>query len=120
MDPTFTPLVVALVAGVPGILAAVLVFRSARRANDVNEQAANLGWVKELRQDAIDTRREVEALQEQVRQLRRQLDVVTREADHWINEHQSMRRQTWRPGMTIERLRELFGPPDPPAASATR
>lgn len=74
--------------------------------------------MKELRQDTIDAREEVVQLRTEVRELRRQLDVVTREADHWIAEHQSMRRHTWRPGMTIDRLRELIGPLDPPAAAA--
>lgn len=112
------PVVVALIAGVPGLIAAFLVFRSSSRANNVNETAANLAWVKELRQDASDAREEVEQLRGQVRELKRQLDLVTREADHWINEHQSMRRHVWRPGMSIDRLRELIGPVDPPGATA--
>ena len=114
MDKT---IVVALIAGVPGLIAAFLVFRSSSRANDVNQQAANLGWVKELRQDAVDAREEVDQLRNQVRELRRQLEAVTREADHWIAEHQSMRRHAWRPGMTIERLRDLIGPIDPQATA---
>jgi uncharacterized protein YlxW (UPF0749 family) len=111
-------IVVALIAGVPGLVAAYLVYRSSRRANSVAEDQANLGWARELRQDAHDAREEVEQLRGQVRELRRQLDVVTREADHWIAEHQAMRRHTWRPGMTIDRLRELIGPIDPPNATA--
>jgi peptidoglycan hydrolase CwlO-like protein len=110
--------VVALIAGAPGLVAAFLVYRSANRANDVNARAAELGWVKELRQDAADAREEVDQLRAQVRQLQRQLDVVTREADHWIAEHQAMRRHAWRPGMTLDRLRELIGPIDPPTATA--
>lgn len=117
MDKTF---VVALIAGVPGVLAALLVYRSSRRANAVAQDQANLGWAKELRQDAMDAREEVEQLRTQVRELRRQLDAVTREADHWISEHQSMRRHVWRPGMTVERLRELIGPVDPPATANGR
>jgi chromosome condensin MukBEF ATPase and DNA-binding subunit MukB len=66
----------------------------------------------------IDAREEVDQLRAQVRQLQRQLDVVTREADHWIAEHQAMRRHAWRPGMTLDRLRELIGPIDPPTATA--
>lgn len=115
MDKT---VVVALIAGIPGVLAAWLVYRSSTRANSVNEAAANLGWVKELRQDTIDAHKEVDQLRGQVRELRRQLEIVTREADHWIAEHQTMRRYTWRPGMTIDRLRELIGPVDPPTATA--
>ncbi len=115
MDKT---VVVALIAGVPGLVAAYLVFRSSSRATDVNARAAELGWVKELRQDTVDAREEVDQLRNQVRDLRRQLEAMSREADYWINEHQTMRRHTWRPGMTIERLRELIGPIDPGATTA--
>jgi HAMP domain-containing protein len=111
-----TPVLVAIVAAVASIAAAFIAARSSRRATDVNEQAANLGWVKELRQDAVDARKEVSELRAEVRELRRQLEVVTAEADHWIAEHTTIRRHAFRPGMNIERLRVLFGPdPAPPA-----
>lgn len=113
-----TPTLVAIISAGTSLTAAGLVYRAGRRANDVNEQAANLGWVKELRQDAMDARKEVAELRGEVRELRRQLAVVTGEADHWISQQQTMHRQAWRPGMTIERLRELLGP-EPPAASTT-
>ena len=126
-----TPVIVALIAAAASVVTAFYAARASRRVAaitaaaahrtaDVNEQAANLAWVKELRQDASDARDEVEQLRGQVRELRRQLDAVTREADHWIAEHQSMRRHAWRPGMTIERLRELVGPIDPPATANGR
>jgi uncharacterized coiled-coil DUF342 family protein len=114
VDKTF---VVALIAGVPGVLAAFLVYRASNRANSVNARTADLAWARELRQDAHDAREEVDQLRNQVRELRRQLEAVTREADHWIAEHQSLRRHAWRPGMTIDRLRELIGPLDPPATA---
>jgi HAMP domain-containing protein len=113
-----TPVATALIAAGAAVVAAFFSWRSSSRATDVNARAAELGWVKEMRQDAIDAREEVEQLRTQVRELRRQLDAVTREADHWIAEHQTMRRHVQRPGMTIERLRELFGPLEPPAAAA--
>jgi predicted RNase H-like nuclease (RuvC/YqgF family) len=106
--------VVACVAAGAAIVAAIISARSSRRATDVNEQAANLEWVKELRRDAVDARKEVAELRSEVRELRRQLAVVTGEADYWINEHQALRRHAWRPGMTIERLRELLGHEPPP------
>jgi HAMP domain-containing protein len=113
-----TPVVTALIAAGAATLAAVFSWRASSRATDVNARAADLGWVKEMRQDAHDAREEVEQLRGQVRELRRQLDAVTREADHWIAEHQAMRRHAWRPGMTIDRLRDLIGPVDPPTATA--
>lgn len=112
-----TPTVVALIALVGTLFTVFFTFRSSGRATDVNQQVANVGLVKELRQDAIDTREELDQVRNQVRDLRRQLEAMTREADYWINEAQTMRRHTWRPGMTIERLRELIGPIDPPAAA---
>jgi uncharacterized protein YlxW (UPF0749 family) len=112
-----TPTIVALIALGGTLVTVFFTFRSSGRATDVNARAAELGWVKELRQDTIDAREEVDQLRNQVRDLRRQLEAVTREADYWINEHQTMRRHTWRPGMTIDRLRELIGPIDPPAAA---
>jgi Ni/Co efflux regulator RcnB len=104
-----TPVLVAIVAAVASIAAAVIAARSSRRATDVN-------WVKELRQDAVDARKEVADLRAEVRELRRQLAVVTNEADHWIAEHTTIRQHAFRPGMTIERLRELFGPDAAPPA----
>lgn len=113
-----TPIIVGLIAGVPGILAALLVYRSSRRATAVAQDQANLGWARELRQDAADARSEVQKLRDEVRELRRQLMLAQNEADHWISEHNTMRRQAHRPGMTIERLRELLGPVEPPPAIA--
>lgn len=115
-----TPVLVALIASFSSLVAALLVYRSSRRANAVSQEQANIGWAREVRQDATDARSEVAALRNEVRELRRQLDIVTREADHWITEHQTMRRYTWRPGMTIDRLRELIGPLDPPATANGR
>ncbi len=112
-----TPTIVALIALGGTLVTVFFTFRSSGRATDVNARAAELGWVKELRQDTIDAREEIDQLRNQVRELRRQLDAVTREADYWINEHQTMRRHVNRPGMTLERLREMFGPLDPPAAA---
>ena len=98
-----------VVAGIGALFA----YKSSGKANDVSEKANELGWVKELRQDAIDTRREMDACQVQVTQLRRQLAVVTREAEHWVSEFQFIHRTVWRPGVTVERLREMLGPPPP-------
>lgn len=110
-----TPIVTALIAAGAAVIAAFFAWRSSSKATDVNEQAANLAWVKELRQDAADARREVQQLRDEIRQVRRELAVAQGEADHWNAEHQTMRRHAWRPGMTIDKLRELLGPVDPAA-----
>lgn len=119
-----TSVAVAIIAALSSMFCAVLVWRSSRRANavqaaatDVNARAAELAWVKEVRQDAKEARDEIEGLQEQVRTLSRQLAVVTREADHWIAQYQFVHRTAWRPGMTLEQLRAILGP-DAPQATA--
>lgn len=112
-----TPIVTALIAAAAAVVAAFFSWRSSSRATDVNLRAAELGWVKEMRQDASEARLEVAQLRAEVRELRRQLEVAQREADHWLTEHQAMRRNTWRPGMTLDRLRELIGPIEPPATA---
>jgi uncharacterized protein YlxW (UPF0749 family) len=106
-----TPIVVALIAATGAVIAAFFAWRA-------STQATQLGWAKELREDAAGARTEVAKLREEVRDLRRQLELAQREADHWLTEHQTARRHAHRPGMTIERLRELLGPVDPPAAAA--
>lgn len=110
-----TPVVTALIAAAAALVAAWFSWRASTRATD---RQAELGWAKEVRQDAADARTEVAQLRTEVRELRRQLEAATREADYWVAEHQAMRRNTWRPGMTIDRLRDLIGPIDPPAATA--
>lgn len=114
-----TAILVAIIAGVPGLIAAVLVFRQSGRANDVNSKAQELSWVKELRQDAIDTRKEMEALQAKVSDLSRQLTATQREADHWFTKFASVQRVAHRPTATIDLVREIVGAPpvDPPPLS---
>lgn len=113
-----TPLIVAVIALAGTLFTGYQTFRASRRATDVNEMAANLGWVKEMRQDAVDARKELGDLRGEVRELRRQLAVVTAEADHWIAQNTTLRNHAFRRGMTLDRLRELW--PDPPAAASSR
>jgi peptidoglycan hydrolase CwlO-like protein len=108
-----TPVLVAIISSLSAVFCGFMVWRSSGRATNVNEQAAQLSWVKEIRQDATDARKEVEALQEQVRTLRRQLDSAIREADHWISQYQAVHRTAWRPGVTIDHLRDMLGPSAP-------
>lgn len=113
-----TGVVVAVISAASAVICGVLVWRSSGRATDVSKQAADLEWVKEIKQDAVEARKEVGELRTEVRELRRQMAVVTRETDYWISQHQLVHRAVWRPGMTLERLRELIGP-EPPTAPAT-
>lgn len=112
-----TPVVTALIAAAAALAAAFFSWRASSRATDVNARAAELGWVKELREDAAGARSELAQLRSEVRDLRRQLELAQREADHWLTEHQAVRRYAHRPGMTIDRLRDLLGPEAPPAAA---
>lgn len=108
----------AVVAAGAAIVAAVLTYRASRQATkvnarsvDINEQAAQLQWVKELRAEAADAKNEVKALRAEVADLSRQLAVTTREAEQLIAELQLFRRTAWREGMSIERFREFIGRP---------
>lgn len=105
-----TSVVVAVVSAAAAVTSAVLVFRSSGRATNVNEQAEHLQWVKDMRVDAAEARKEVEQLREKVRALSRSLDIVTHEADHWIAQYQLVHRTAWRPGITLEQLRAMLGP----------
>lgn len=119
-------LAVALLALAGTVVSAVLMYRASTRAtaaqeraseqtNDVSERANDLQWVKELRDERQHLASEVEQLRATVATLRRELGVVTREAEHLIQEIQLFRRTAWRDGMTIERYREFIGPPPAPA-----
>jgi HAMP domain-containing protein len=112
-----TPIAVALIALGAALISGFFTWRTSGRAND---RTADLAWAKELRQDAADARSEVQQLRDEVRNLRRQLELAQREADYWIAEHQTIRRQAHRPGMTLDRLRELLDPAEPPPAAASR
>lgn len=113
-----TPIVVALIALAATAVTAFFTWRASTRANNVNDRATDLAWAKEIRQDAIDARKEVDALQSQIRTASRQMDAMQKEAEYWITQYQLVHRTAWRPGMTLDRLREFLGP-DAPRTPAT-
>lgn len=117
MEPT---VLVAVISAASAVMCGFMLRRSSSRATDVDARAAELTWVREMRQDATDTRRELDQCQEQVRNLSRQLAVVTREAEYWITQYQVVHRAMWRPGVTLEQLREMVGPDAPQAPAANR
>jgi hypothetical protein len=112
-------IIVALIALGGMMVTGFFTWRSSGRATDVNEQAGNLGWAKEIREDAIDARKQVEALQDKVRTLSRQIDTMQRETEYWIGQYQLVHRTAWRPGMTLDRLRQFIGPDAPPSPAAS-
>lgn len=107
-------LAVASLALLGTVVTAWFTYRAATRATDVNKQATDLAWVKELRGQVEAGQTEVIKLQTQVHDLRRQLELATREAEHLVDEMRLMRRTAWRDGMTIERFRQFIGPEPPP------
>jgi hypothetical protein len=117
-------ILVAIIGGAFGTWGAIIAARASRRATDsterTTERSADLEWAKEIRQDAIDARKEVEALQVQLRTVSRQMETVQREAEYWISQYQLVHRTAWRPGMTLDRLRQFIGPdaPTTPAAQS--
>lgn len=108
-----TPILVALIALGASAITAFFTWRASGRATEVNERSAELAWVKEIRQDALDARKEVEALQAQLRTVSRQMEAMQKEAEYWIAQYQLAHRTAWRPGMTMERLRDFLGPEAP-------
>lgn len=105
-----TPIVVALIALGAALVSGFWTWRTSGRAND---RQADLGWAREIRQDAIDARKEVEALQTKVQTLSRQVDAMQRETEYWIGQYQLVHRTAHRPGMTLDRLRDFLGPDAP-------
>lgn len=105
-----TPIVVALISLGVAVVTGFFTWRTSGRANDRN---ADLNWAREIRQDAIDARKEVEALQAKVQTLSRQVEAMQRETEYWIGQYQLAHRTAWRQGMTLDRLREFLGPEAP-------
>jgi hypothetical protein len=102
--------VVALISGVVAIASATVGWRASNRATSaqqqIGERAADAARTRQLRED-------LEAADVQVRTLRRQVEVLTREAEAMAADLAYLRRSIWRPGMTVERLRQLVGPEAP-------
>lgn len=116
MDTTVAVAVIALGASA---ITAVFTWRASTRATDVSDRTEDRAWAKEIKQDALDARKEVEALRRQVHTLSSQLDAMAKETDYWISQYQMVHRTAWRGGMTLDRLREFIGP-EPPPTPATR
>lgn len=112
-----TSVVVALIALAASTVTAFFTWRASGQATDVNERSAELLWAKEIRQDALDARKDVEALQAKVLTLSRQVDTITREAEYWMQQYQLVHRTAWRPGMTLDRVRQFLGPEPPTPVS---
>lgn len=89
------------------IVACYLTYRASVRATSVQQQAADLTRSKQLRED-------LEKAEEEVTKLRRQVAVLTKEAESAVADLVYLRRTIWRDGMTIDRLREFVGPESPP------
>lgn len=114
-----TGVVVAAISASSAVICGALVWRSSGRATAVDRQAADLEWVKEIKQDAVAARKEVDALTKQVRTLSAQMDAMAKETDYWIAQYQLVHRTVWRPGMTLDRVRQFIGPEPPPTPATS-
>lgn len=85
------------------LVACYLTYRAATRAAAAQQQTVDLARTKQLREDLT-------AAEQEVTKLRRQVSVLTKEAEGAVADLVYLRRTIWRPGMTVERLRELVGP----------
>jgi small-conductance mechanosensitive channel len=116
MDPQTRNAILTLLGTV---IACFLTYRASTRATrvqqqgvDVQQQAADAARTKQLREDLT-------AAEGEVVKLRRQVAVLTREAESAVADLVYLRRTIWRPGMTVERLRDMVGPEgSPPNGSA--
>jgi hypothetical protein len=90
------------------IAACYLTYRASTRATRVQQQSADVLRTKQLRED-------LSAAEEEVVKLRRQVAVLTREAESAVADLVYLRRTIWRHGMTVERLRDMVGPESPPS-----
>lgn len=104
-------IVVALISGVVAMASASVGWRASVRATSaqqqVGERSADAARTKQLREDLTTAEMEV-------RMLRRQVEVMTREVESTAADLIYLRRTIWRPGMTLERLRQYVGPEVPP------
>jgi hypothetical protein len=105
-----TPIVGALISSLAAIFCGLMVYRSSRRATDVQAQNTDATRTKQLREDLT-------AAESEVKKLRREVAVLTKEAEATAADLVYLRRTIWRPGMTIERLREFVGREVPPPAN---
>jgi small-conductance mechanosensitive channel len=96
------------------LLACYLTFRASTRATRVSQQQANIAQQAADEARAKRMRDDLEAAEGEVVKLRRQVAVLTKEAENTAADLIYLRRTIWRSGMTIERLREFVGPESPP------
>lgn len=106
-------IIVALVTGIPGLIAAVMVYKQSGNANDVNARAGELQWVRTMKEDAVETREELDRCQDKVRELSRQLTVAQQQADHWAAKYEFARATARRVGLTADQIQALFGETPP-------
>lgn len=81
--------------------------RATSAQQQIGERAADAARTRQLRED-------LGAAEMEVRSLRRQVEVLTREVESTAADLIYLRRTIWRPGMTLERLRQYVGPELPP------
>jgi cell division protein FtsB len=113
-------LVQALLTLVGVLAASYFTYRASIRANRTaqltaiaTQQNADEARMKRMRED-------LSAAEEECAKLRRQVAVLTREAEAAVAELQFLRRSIWRDGMTLERLREFVGQERPPSPNGSR
>lgn len=117
MDAAQLQFVLAILGPIVAFIGAYMVFKRSGKANEVNERAGELQWVKTLKDDAIETRLELDRCQEKVRELSRQLTAAQQQADNWYARFEFARRTAPQIGLTPTQILTLFGeehPPPPP------
>lgn len=88
-------------------------YRASVRATRVQQLSVDEARTKRIRED-------LEAAEAEIVKLRRQVAVCSREVESATADLALLHGAIWRPGMTIERLRELVGPEEAPPNPASR
>lgn len=111
----------ALLVILVSVASTIMVSGNARRATTVQAENVDLSRIRDLRAELAETKIELDACRQQATELNRKLQIANREAGEAWTEVAVLRRMAYRPGMTIERLREYLGPliDDEPRSTAS-
>lgn len=96
------------------VLACLLTYKAAIRGARATSQQASIAAQVADDNRARQLREDLESANRELSKLRRELAVLTREAESAVADLMHVQRMIWRDGMTIPRLREYLGPPPPP------
>lgn len=105
--------VLYLVATLATVVFGILTYRNGRRGTDISEQTYELNRLNAVEKRASDLEDKLTRANDTIDALQRKLRVTTELADQATAEWQALHKLIWRPGMTLDRLKDYVGPPTP-------